>query len=139
VTPGKTPTKAVDSERWRGRLDNARAFHQAVRDAVALADPDANANPILSNIVNAAIAYTDALTAKLKHVVNQRDHDAAMVTLRGALGNRFSSAEQTRLGRMLAAKEPAQYGARRGRRETAQQRLADLDAFAQWAEAELSR
>lgn len=135
----KASTKAVSDEHWRGRLENARAFHQAASDALALAEPGLNANPILSNIAAAAIGYADALTAKAKQVINQQDQAAVSGTLRLALGNRLPAAETKRLGRILAAKDPAQYGARRGRLDVAAQRLSDLDAFAQWTEAELGR
>ena len=41
-----------------------------------LAEPGANANPIMVQIVTAAIAYADALTARFGGRVNQRDHAA---------------------------------------------------------------
>ena len=52
----------------------------------------ANANPIVSQIVNAAIAYTDVLTATFAGKVNQQDHSAARKALRAALRNRLDHA-----------------------------------------------
>jgi len=40
----------------------------------------------MSQIVNAAIAYTDALTAQRMSQVNQQDHGAAVKLLRAAYG-----------------------------------------------------
>jgi hypothetical protein len=38
-----------------GRLESAHPFHDATRDAAILAEDDANANPIVSQVVNAAV------------------------------------------------------------------------------------
>lgn len=131
--------KPVDLSAWRGRLDNARAYHRSAADGLALMERSGNANPIMSDVVLAAIAYTDALTAAFGGRVNQKDHAAAAKTLRDVLGNRVPKGQLTRLSSMLAEKDAVQYGARFGRFQDAEAMLADLDAFAAWAEQELRR
>ncbi|HEX2188113.1 MAG TPA: hypothetical protein VHG51_04410 [Longimicrobiaceae bacterium] len=122
-----------------GRLENARAFRAAAHTAAELAGPGENANPIVSLIVSAAIAYADALTGTLRGRVNQQDHAAARKALRDALGNRLPKSQERGFARILEAKDDAQYGATRGRLSQARELLEDLDAFAAWAEAELRR
>lgn len=128
------PSKPADDAFARGRLENARAYLESADAAVALAESGANANPIVSHIVSSAIAYTDALTARYGGRVNQKDHDAAVKALRDALGNTLPKAQETRLMRLLKQKDEAQYGARHGRLAKANELLADLKAFAEWAE-----
>jgi hypothetical protein len=122
----------------RGRLDNARAFAAAARNAVALADPGDNANPILAHIVNAAIAYTDALTVRYGGRINQQDHAAARRALRAVLGNRLPKAQDRQLARILERKDEAQYGSRRGSLSDAKRLLQELEDFASWAESEFA-
>jgi hypothetical protein len=126
--------KQVDREFARGRLENARAYLQAARDAVALASETANANPAMSQMVNAAIAYADALTALKTSVKNQKDHRAAVKTLRDAFGKELPKAQQSQLRRILDLKEDVQYGAKRGRVADAKMLLGALEKFAEWAE-----
>ena len=133
------PSRPAGGEFWSGRLDNARAFLKAAKEACVLAQPTDNANPIASHIVNAAIAYADALTSKYRGRVNHKDHDAAIKALRDALGNRVPDAQQRRLRRILAAKDAAQYGARIGRLAEARNLLEQLEQFATWAEGEARR
>lgn len=128
------PGKPAGPEIVAGRLDNARAFLAAARDAAALADAGANGNPIVAQVVTAAIAYADALTARFSGRVNQRDHTALTRTLRAALGNRLPKAQERRLARILERKDEAQYGSRRGSLTEARSLLAELEAFAAWAE-----
>jgi hypothetical protein len=59
--------------------------------------------------------------------------------LRDALGNRLPRAQETRLRRILAEKDPAQYGARLKTRTDGQRLLAQMVEFAAWAESELCR
>ena len=131
------PSKRVDESFVDGRLDNARAFRAAAHAAAELAGPGENANPIVSHIVNAVIAYADALTARFRGRVNQKDHAAARKALRDALGNRLPRSQEKRFARILEEKDEAQYGATRGRLSHARELLEDLDSFALWAEAEL--
>ena len=70
----KGPAKPVDPTYGSRRLDMAKAFLKAARDEAALADEGAVANPIVTQVVNAAIAYADAVTAARAGRVNQQDH-----------------------------------------------------------------
>jgi len=132
--PGRPAGPAVA----QGRLDNARAFLAAARDAAMLAEPSGNANPITVQIVTAAIAYADALTARFGGRVNQRDHAALPRALRAALGNRLPRAQERRLARLLERKDEAQYGSRLGSLTEAKSLLAELETFAAWAEATIA-
>ena len=109
---GKSPRKSVDASYWQGRLRAARAYLQAARQAVVLAEPEQNANPIISQIVLAAIAYGDSLTAMRAQVINQQDHAAAPRLLRDVLRNPLPEAQERRYRRILSVKDEAQYGAR---------------------------
>lgn len=129
--------KPVDADYWRGRLDAARAYREAAEDAVALAEPGDNANPAISQIVLAAIAYGDCLTAWRAGVVNQQDHATASKLLRDVMGAALPVAQETRHRRILNNKDESQYGARRGSLGKAQRLLKDLDEFAAWVEAQL--
>jgi hypothetical protein len=44
------PSKQVGPDHWSGRRDNARAYHQAARNALDLAEKGSNANPAMSSI-----------------------------------------------------------------------------------------
>lgn len=128
------PSKKVGPAYAAGRLDNARAYLQAAREALALTSESANANPIMSQIANAAIAYADALTAKRKAQANQRDHRAIVKLLRDALGKEFPDAQERRLRRIVDSKDDVQDCATRGRVSEARKMLADLEKFADWVE-----
>lgn len=131
--------KPVGPDHWGGRLANAQAFHRSAQDGMALAEPGGNTNPVMSDIMLAAIAYADALTAKYKGRINQQDHSAVVASLRDALGNRLPDAQARRLRNILDDKDEVQYGVRVGRLQDAEALLGELDAFAQWAESELKR
>lgn len=131
---GKSPRKAVDALFWQGRLGAAKAFLSAAQQGMALAEPGQNANPIISQMVLAAIAYGDSLTAKRAQVINQQDHAAAPRLLRDVLRNTLPEAQERRYRRILGVKDEAQYGARRASPEEAQRLLTELEAFARWAE-----
>jgi hypothetical protein len=120
-------------------LDVARAFLKAARDETTLADDGAIGNPIVSQVVNAAIAYVDAVTTARLGRVNQQDHAAIHKLLRDALGERLPDAQARRLRRILDEKDPAQYGARLLRKADAVRLLEELETFASWAETELTR
>jgi hypothetical protein len=104
-----------------------------------MADEGDIGNPVMSQIVNAAIAFTDALTAKYIGRVNQQNHTAAVEALRDALGNRLPVAQETRLRRILGEKDEVQYGTRTKTKVEADRLLAHLESFAAWAEAKLQR
>ena len=131
--------KTADKSFGEGRLQLARAYLRAAQDEADLAGEGAIGNPVISQIVQAAIAYTDALTAEFVGRVNQQDHGGAVKMLRAALGNRLPRAQETRLRRILTEKDAAQYGARLKTLTDAQRLLAQMVEFATWAESELSR
>ena len=87
--------KSVDGDYWRGRLEAARAFHKAAEDAITLAEPGSNANPAISQMVLAAIAYGDCLTARRANVINQQSHAAAPKLLRDVLGAPYRPRRKT--------------------------------------------
>jgi hypothetical protein len=128
------PSKKVAAGYGAGRLENARAYLQAARDAITLAHATSNTNPVMSQIVNAAIAYADALTARRQSIINQRDHRAAVKLLRDTLGREFPDSQEKRLRRIVEHKDEVQYGATRGRMADARKMLDDLEKFAEWAE-----
>jgi TPR repeat protein len=134
-----SPRKAVPPGHSEARLGVARDYHKAARSMLTIAEAGDSGSPILSLVVSAAVAYADALTARSLGAVNQQDHAAAVRALRDALGNGLPAAEENRAKRLLSLKDEVQYGARRATLEDARRRMEDLDAFARWAEAELSR
>lgn len=135
----KGPTKRVESSFGDGRLKMARAFLKAAQDEAALATEGDVGNPIISQTVNAAIGYVDALTTKFGATINRQDHVAAVKNLRAALGNRLPVAQANRLRRILEEKDTAQYGARVKGIAEAKRLLGQLEEFAAWAETELRR
>ena len=135
----KGTTRGVDLSFARGRLRIARAYLKAARTESAMAEKGDIGNPVMSQIVNAAIAFTDALTAKYIGRVNQRDHAAAVKALRDALGNRLPAAQETRLRRILGEKDEVQYGTRLKTSVEAERLLTQLEEFADWVEKELAR
>lgn len=128
------PRKKVDAHFWQGRLDAAKDFLQAAEQAFALAEPGSNANPIISQIALAAIAYGDCLTAREAQVVNQQDHRAASRLLREVLQNTLPDIQERRFRRILGYKDEVQYCVRRSSLEEAHRLLNDIRDFAQWAE-----
>jgi hypothetical protein len=130
----KSPRKSVDALFWQGRLRQARAFREAAEQAMQRVGPQQNCAPAASQIVLAAIAYGDCLTAWRAQVVNQQDHAAAPRLLRDVLRDTLPAAEEKRYRRILGVKDEVQYGTRATPPEEAQRLLADLQAFARWAE-----
>ena len=133
------PRKKVDTAFSSGRRRNAEDFLKAAQDGIELADEGQNAAPIMSNIVNAAIAFCDAITAKVAAVANTQDHAAAPRLLREVLRERLPGEIESRFRRILGEKDSAQYGARPFSLVTARQRMADLRQIATWAADELDR
>jgi len=82
---------------------------------------------VRSPMVLAAIAYSDAVTARFLGRVNQVDHAALPKLLRDALGNQLPDAQMRRLRRILQEKDETQYGARLKSRDEAQRLLEDRD------------
>jgi hypothetical protein len=134
----KGSTKAVDKNFGDGRLRIARSYLKAARIEVAMAETGDIGNPAMSQIVNAAIAYADALTVRFAGMVNRADHAAVVKTLRDALGNRLPDTQANRLRSILDQKDEAQYGIRTKSLPDASALLDKLEKFAQWAELELN-
>lgn len=132
------PRKKVDAAFAAGRLRSARDFMQAAQNALTLAEEGQNAAPIVSNMVNAAIAYGDAITARLRGVANAQDHRAAPTLLREVLGNDLPREQEARFRRILAEKDSSQYGAKEIALATAHKRMLDLTRFSGWAEDQLA-
>ncbi|TAJ41018.1 MAG: hypothetical protein EPO55_07140 [Reyranella sp.] len=133
------PSKPVDKDYGNRRLAIAKAYLKAAQDEATLADATSLGNPIASQIVKAAIAYADAITAMRLGQVNQRDHEGIHKLLRDALGNALPVAQARRLRRIVDSKDTVQYGVRLLRKDEAEQLLSELQEFARWAETELAR
>ncbi|MCM8594065.1 hypothetical protein [Accumulibacter sp.] len=114
----------------------AREFHESARSLVVLAQSKSY-NSAVTLMVTAAIAYGDAITAKVKGVVNKQDHQSAPRLLREVLGNRFPDRQEKVFRRLLGRKDEVNHGARSTTLEEAQRLLAELDDFAAWAEGTL--
>lgn len=87
---------------------------------------------IVALIVLAAVGYGDALTARVRGVVNRIDHQALPRAVRDALGDRVPAAELTRSRRIPAEKDAAEDDARCGNLAPARALLGDLQRSAQW-------
>lgn len=133
------PSKPSDARHGVNRLVIARGFLEAAQLQVDSAKVGTMGNPIAATVVNAAIAYTDALTATFANKINQNDHAAVVKTLRDALGNRLPKAQETRLTRILGNKDLAQYGGRFMLLSDAEALLEQLKEYAQWVESEMAR
>ncbi len=133
----KGPRKKVGSEYVGGRLRNARDFHKAAQEQMLLANKGNNCSPAVVSIATAAIAYCDTLTASRRGEINQQDHRTAPTLLREAFGNALPNEQERRLRQLLGSKDEAQYSARAIRYAEAMNLLAELDAFARWAEDQL--
>ena len=126
-------------EFWSGRLKAGRAYLEAARQEITLAEPGQDANPIVSQIVLAAIVHADCLTAMRAGVVNSQDHAAAPRLLRDVLRDLLPDIQERRYKRILAKKDDARYGARPELVSHARTLLADLEEFAQWTEEMVGR
>jgi len=120
-------------------LDNAVGFHGAAKTLMDLYRPGQNANPIITEIVAAAIAYADAVTARHGNRINQQDHLALGDLLRAVLGNRLPNPQLANLKAILSQKDEASYGVRAGSHTQAARLYARLDEFAAWVQTELAR
>ena len=131
---GKRPRKSVDALYWQGRLRAAQASLQAAQQALILAESGQNASPAISQIVLAAIAYGDSLTAKRALVINQQDHALAPRVLQDVLRKTLPDVQARRFRRILSFKDEAQYGTRLASVDEARRLLGELESFARWAE-----
>lgn len=92
----------------------------------------------MSQAINAAIAFADALTMRFSGTKNTGEHANVTLVLRRALGDRAEPAQLLRLGRIVARKDATQYGHRQGTLDEARQLVEQCERFAEWAEALLS-
>lgn len=133
------PFKSVPDNFWQGRVRNARDFHAAARTLFELQDAGQNTNPMMVQVVDATIAYADAVTARRGGRINQQDHQVLGDLLRAILGKRLPNQQLAHLKAILSEKDAVSYGARPGNAAQAQRLLERLDAFAAWVEEELAR
>lgn len=133
------PSRAVEPGDADGRLRNARDFKRDAEELIALRDDDDNANGVITLIVNAAIAYADALTGKYGGFVNQQDHRTVSTGLIKALGQRADKSQLKRLSTIIGQKDASSYGPRRTPRQKAHNLLEQLERFANWVEEEMER
>jgi hypothetical protein len=131
---GRSPRKKVDALYWQGRLRVAQAYLEAAQQAHLLAKVGQDCNPVISQIVLAAIAFGDSLTARRAQIVNQQDHAQAPRLLRDVLGNLLPEGHERRYRRILSFKDEVQYGTRQATRDEAGRLLADLEEWARWAQ-----
>lgn len=127
------PRKAVDGAHSSARLLQGREFHESARNLVTLG-LSKSYNGAITLIVTAAIAYSDAVTAKARGVVNKQDHQNAAKLLREVLGSRLPDKQEKFFRKLLSRKDEVNYGARSATLDEAQRLLTELDAFAVWAE-----
>ncbi|WP_245517752.1 hypothetical protein [Rhizobium leguminosarum] len=130
------PSKPSDARHGANRLIIARGFLESAKVQISSAQAG---TPIAATVVNAAIAYTDALTATFANKINQNDHAAVIKTLRDALGNRLPKSQETRLTRILGNKDLAQYGGRFMLLSDAESLFEQLKEYAEWVENEMTR
>jgi hypothetical protein len=132
------PSKPAGPGDWEGRLRNARDFKRDAEELHALRNDDENASGVITLIVNAAIAYADALTGKSAGFVNQQDHKTVCSAVERALGQRADPVQIKRLSAMIGQKDPSAYGARRIHKETSADLLKQLERFSDWVERTLA-
>lgn len=133
---GQGSRKSVGEEHWTGRLHQARGFRESAHSLVTLEDTSTY-NPAITLMVDCAIAYADAITAKRKSVVNTKDHGSAPRLLREVLGNNLPDRQEKFYRRLLGRKDEVNYGARSAPLDEARRLLSELDDFAEWAENSL--
>lgn len=131
--------RSVSRDQWKGRLENARAVLRAAQDLLALADAGRSSNPILTEAIDATIAYGDSVAIRFGGIENARDHNNLGRTLKQALGARFTPQQEQRLGQILGEKDGAAYGHHSATVSEAREVLKLAERFAEWAEAELAR
>ena len=127
------PVRRVARAEWKGRLDNARAFLTAAEDLMELVESGRSCNPIITQCVDAAIGYGDAVTIRFGGMVNTVDHHALGITLGRAIGARFSARPAQQLSQILAEKDEAAFGARLATEAEARAVLTLAKRFAEWA------
>lgn len=135
---GKGTRKSVKTGYSSDRLDRAREFRTAAHLVMDYAPPEQAGNAVILNVVEAAIAYADTLSAAFAGQINRQDHAAAAKTLRSSLGNLLPRDQENALRKILGYKDSAAYGAKSLRRSEAESLIGMLDHFADWAEETLA-
>lgn len=133
----QAPRKKVPPDFWESRRRAGRDFLKAAQDGLAIADSGDSGAPVMSNVILAAIAYADALTAKRANVVNSADHNAAPRLLRDVLKDALPAIQEKRFVDTLRNKSVIQYGAKSFSRAEAGKFLLNFENFAAWAEEQL--
>lgn len=135
----QTPSKPADPGDWEGRLRNARDFKRDAEELMHLRGGADNANGVITLIVNAAVAYADALTGKHGRFFNQQDHRTVTIAVERALGQRADRSQVKRLAGILGHKDSSSYGPRRSPMHKAEDLFEQLERFSSWVEAEMQR
>jgi hypothetical protein len=135
----KGPWRKVRRDEWKGRLENARAFLRAAQDLLALAEAGRSSNPIITEAIDATIAYADTVAIRFGGIQNATDHNNLGRTLKQAVGARFTRQQEQRLGQILGEKDEAAYGHHSATASEAREIVRLAERFAEWAEAELGR
>ncbi len=104
-----------------------------------LAQAGRSCNPIITQCVDAAIAYGDAVSIKFGGVHNTADHHALGHTIHRVIGARFPDRAAKHLADILAEKDEAAYGAHAATQAEARDIVKAAKRFAEWAEQELAR
>jgi hypothetical protein len=130
-------TKKKDAAYVSGRLVVARGYLKDARNSNAWADVGDMGNPSISTVINCAIAYADAITAKYRGEINQGDHGAVVKLLRAVFGNELPNRQEAILKALLDQKDEVQYGSRSKSRDDAERALERLEEFVAWAETQL--
>jgi hypothetical protein len=125
--------RTVDPNEASGRYHRARNLLRQAKDLAALAAGDQDAVGIMDLCVNAAIAFTDALTIRHAGIQNNQDHQAAPHTLEIALGKKAEPQQVSRLKRLLNRKGAIQYDHRPLRLDEAIDYLQQTERFGDWA------
>lgn len=133
----QAPRKKVPPDFWESRRRAGRDFLKAAQDGLAIADPGDSGAPVMSNVILAAIAYADALTAKRANVINSEDHNAAPRLLRDVLKQALPPSKEKRFVDTLKNKSVIQYGAKSFSQAEAEKFLLHFENFATWAEEQL--
>jgi hypothetical protein len=88
----------------------------------------------MSQGINAAIAFADALTIRYSGTQNAGEHRNITLSLQRALGDRADTIQVGRLERIIGRKDATQYGHRRGTLDEATHLVEQCERFAEWAE-----
>ena len=136
MNPRRGPSREV-TDTWKPYAENGQHYLEKAEDALVLTAHDANAKAVASHAVLAAIAYADAITVQRGGKINSQDHSRQPELLEQLLGKDADAKQITRLRRILARKNEAQYGGTRWRYDDAEDFLEQARRFASWAKTVL--